>query len=429
MWRGASRCCARRSRARTPRGSRRSASPRSARPRSPGTPRAAAPSPLRSAGRTKRTQPRVAELRAAGDPHHDAPVGDEVRVVAAPRARRARRATRGAPPRDPDAWLGFRLTAARPRDRPGQASCTGLYELARGAGTRRPGALRWSDRRLPEVVATAKWATTPRRAARRGASRSPRVRATSRPRPSPRAPARPATRSSRSAPRPCSTYTRARSAALPGPRCPSPSHSGASPGGRDALCLEGSVVTAGAALDWLVALGLLAERRISTRAPARCLRRGGAFVPALQGLGTPSLDVRARGLLGGLTRGRRPPRSRAPCSRAWPSAASTCATRSASSARPLRVDGGLARSDPLLQLVADFAGRPCCAPRSSRPRPSARPSSRASGRASTTTRRSAPRSPPRPAASSPTPSRVVARSSAGVGTASSSGAAKSRLPA
>ena len=96
-----------------------------------------------------------------------------------------------------------------------------------------------------------------------------------------------------------------------------------------AFCLEGTVVTAGAAIDWLVDLGLLASAgdldAVAARAPTP---EGVVCVPALQGLGTPRLDSAARAIaarpdarLARRARGARDAR------RASRSAAPTCAKR------------------------------------------------------------------------------------------------------
>ena len=127
-------------------------------------------------------------------------------------------------------------------------------------------------------------------------------------------------------------------------------------GGR-AFCLEGTVITAGAAVDWLVELGLLP----SADALDACARQvpssdGVVFVPALQGLGTPSFDDAAKGAIGGLTRGT----TRGHLSRALlEGIAQRCADvcdALGPFAGALRVDGGLARSDLLMQEIADLSG-------------------------------------------------------------------------
>ena len=130
-------------------------------------------------------------------------------------------------------------------------------------------------------------------------------------------------------------------------------------------CLEASVITAGAAIQWLRdGLGII-------RDPAECGplaesvpdSAGVWCVPAFQGLGTPYLDERARAQLGGLSRGA----GRAHVVRAVLEgiAARCCellevlrADAAPAEIDVLRVDGGAARCDFLLQCQADLAGIP-----------------------------------------------------------------------
>jgi glycerol kinase len=128
-------------------------------------------------------------------------------------------------------------------------------------------------------------------------------------------------------------------------------------GGEEACCLEATVITAGAAVDWLVQLGLAPDAAALSRLAAEVDTTGGvAFVPALQGLGTPYLDDAARGLVIGLTRGT----SAAHLSRALlEGIAHRCVDLVEAlslSGVPLKVDGGLARSDFLMQALADLGG-------------------------------------------------------------------------
>lgn len=128
--------------------------------------------------------------------------------------------------------------------------------------------------------------------------------------------------------------------------------------GRDVYCLEGSVWCAGAALDWAVQVGLLDDATQADGA-ARGVEssEGALFVPALQGLGAPFADEAARGLLGGLTRGS----TRGHLVRALlEGIAHRCVDVGETllpPEAPVPVDGGLARSDFLLQSLADFSGR------------------------------------------------------------------------
>ncbi len=126
-----------------------------------------------------------------------------------------------------------------------------------------------------------------------------------------------------------------------------------------AFCLEATVVTAGAAVDWLVSVGLLpSPDALDATAASVDDTAGVAFVPALQGLGSPWLDPGARGLIGGLTRGA----GRGHLARALVEGlAQRCCDLldplPLADDAPLRVDGGLARSDLTLAAIADASGR------------------------------------------------------------------------
>jgi glycerol kinase len=138
---------------------------------------------------------------------------------------------------------------------------------------------------------------------------------------------------------------------------------------RVAYALEGSVFMAGGAVQWLRdGLGLLAEASEIGPLAAQVPDTGDVyFVPALTGLGAPYWDPGARGLLIGLTRGT----TRQHIARATEEAVcfQTAAVLDAMSRtarvdiRALRVDGGGAADDMLLQLQADLAGLPVIRPR------------------------------------------------------------------
>ena len=131
------------------------------------------------------------------------------------------------------------------------------------------------------------------------------------------------------------------------------------------FCFEGNTITAGASVQWLRdGLGFV-HSLDELEALARSVdsTEGVWAVPALQGLGTPYLDATARGMIGGLSRGS----TRAHLARAilegvaWRSGEVFAAlTESATASKPasLRVDGGAARNDLLLQMVADAVGVP-----------------------------------------------------------------------
>jgi glycerol kinase len=134
-------------------------------------------------------------------------------------------------------------------------------------------------------------------------------------------------------------------------------------GGQRCYCLEGTVITAGAAVQWLRdGLGVLERLEDSAQIAAEVEDSGGVWVmPALQGLGTPYMDPAARAVVGGISRGT----TRAHIVRA---VLEGIAFRSrevletlledASIAAPerLRVDGGAASNDFLLQQLADIVG-------------------------------------------------------------------------
>jgi glycerol kinase len=123
-------------------------------------------------------------------------------------------------------------------------------------------------------------------------------------------------------------------------------------------CVESSVHTAGAVVEWLVGIGLLPDATSLDRVAREVDGAEGViFVPALQGLGTPYLDDAARGLLGGLTRGSRAAHVvRATVDGLAHRCVDLCQAAGLG-AVPLRVDGGLARSELLLQTIADLGGR------------------------------------------------------------------------
>lgn len=130
-------------------------------------------------------------------------------------------------------------------------------------------------------------------------------------------------------------------------------------------CLEGSAITAGAAVLWLRdGLGIVREpAEVDAVAGAVADTAGAWVIPAFQGLGTPYLDPNARAVIGGLSRAT----TRGHVVRAllegiaWRCREVLDALRADSPHPPpstLRVDGGLARSDVLLQAQADALGIP-----------------------------------------------------------------------
>lgn len=132
--------------------------------------------------------------------------------------------------------------------------------------------------------------------------------------------------------------------------------------------MEASIFVAGAAIQWLRdGLGLVASAA-EAEALARSVEDSGGvvFVPALTGLGAPHWDPGARGLIIGLTRGT----TRAHLARAAIEAMAfqvrdgLDAMRAGAGVdlRELRVDGGAARNDLLLQFQADLLATPVLRP-------------------------------------------------------------------
>jgi glycerol kinase len=133
-------------------------------------------------------------------------------------------------------------------------------------------------------------------------------------------------------------------------------------GSQDSFALEGSALVCGAAVQWLRdGLGVL-ERTSDAEQLARSVDDSGGvvFVPAFTGLGSPHWDPHARGLLIGLTRGT----GRAHLVRAAVEAMALqvdelMAAMQRRRGRPLgelRVDGGAAANDLLLELQAALGG-------------------------------------------------------------------------
>ena len=308
----------------------------------------------------QRTAERIAGFRAAGIPlntlasaskfewwllHDDA-------VRAAAREGRLRLGT-------PDVWLTARLSGgALHLTEPGNASCTALYDAAKGEWAQPLLDLFSVPREaLPEIGATsrvlcetpAELLGTPVRVAARAGDQQASAFAQGMLR------------------RGDAKLTLGTSAMLDvhaGDE-PAPLVAGAYPlalwelaDGARAFCVEGTVITAGAAVDQWVELGLARDAaELSALAASTRDAKGVRFVPALQGLGTPFMDDGARGALLGMTRGS----TRAELARAvLEGIAQRCVD--VCEALPLgpgalRVDGGLAQSDGLLQSLADLGGR------------------------------------------------------------------------
>jgi glycerol kinase len=134
-------------------------------------------------------------------------------------------------------------------------------------------------------------------------------------------------------------------------------------GGR-AYALEGSIFVAGAAVQWLRdGLGILERAEESADMAASLQSNDGVYlVPAFVGLGAPHWDPEARGALVGLTRGTgRAHLARAALESMAYSTSDVVKAMEADSGvllRELRVDGGAAANDWLMQFQASILGVP-----------------------------------------------------------------------
>lgn len=133
--------------------------------------------------------------------------------------------------------------------------------------------------------------------------------------------------------------------------------------------LEGSIFVAGSLVQWLRdSLGLVRESAdIEALANTVPDSGGVTIVPAFTGLGAPHWDPHARGAILGLTRGTAPGHlARAALEAIALSSAELAEAMQADLGAPLvelRVDGGAARNDLLMQLQADYLGVPVTRPR------------------------------------------------------------------
>jgi glycerol kinase len=135
-----------------------------------------------------------------------------------------------------------------------------------------------------------------------------------------------------------------------------------------AFAIEGSVFVAGAAVQWLRdQLGIIRSAEESESLASSVPDTGGVnFVPAFVGMGAPHWDAGARGLITGLTRSS----SAAHITRAalesiaYQTRELIDAMEADSGAKleQLRVDGGAARNNFLMQFQADILDRPIVRP-------------------------------------------------------------------
>ena len=133
--------------------------------------------------------------------------------------------------------------------------------------------------------------------------------------------------------------------------------------GKPVFALEGGAFICGAAVQWLRDGLKMIDKAPQVEALARTVEDHGGveFVPALTGLGAPHWAPEARGILTGLTRGT----ERGHIARATLDAMAlqnTDILRAMESdlgkrMKPLRVDGGAAANNLLMQIQADVLGR------------------------------------------------------------------------
>jgi glycerol kinase len=139
--------------------------------------------------------------------------------------------------------------------------------------------------------------------------------------------------------------------------------------GRTTYALEGSIFMGGAIVQWLRdGLGLIRRAEEVEALAASVPDSGGVvLVPAFTGLGAPHWDAYARGTLLGLTRGSGAAHiARAALESIALQTVDLVAAMDRDGAGPLselRVDGGAAANDLLMQMQADLLGVPVVRPR------------------------------------------------------------------
>ena len=134
--------------------------------------------------------------------------------------------------------------------------------------------------------------------------------------------------------------------------------------GETTYALEGSIFSAGSAVQWLRdGLGLVEEAAETERLASEAGRRQGLYlVPAFTGLGAPHWDAGARGALVGVTRDA----GAAEVARAALEAVAyqtrdlveAMAADAGASPEVLRVDGGMSANDWAMAFLADMLGLP-----------------------------------------------------------------------
>jgi len=132
--------------------------------------------------------------------------------------------------------------------------------------------------------------------------------------------------------------------------------------------LEGSILSAGAAIQWLRdGLGLIAQASDVESLAASVADAGGVYlVPAFTGLGAPYWDADARGAILGLNRGSsRGEIARAALDSVVYQTFDLLAAMAADGMRPasLKVDGGMAQNGLFMQRLANILGLSILRPR------------------------------------------------------------------
>jgi glycerol kinase len=138
--------------------------------------------------------------------------------------------------------------------------------------------------------------------------------------------------------------------------------------GEATYALEGSILSAGTAIQWLRdGLGLIARAAEVEALAASVKDSGGVYlVPAFTGLGAPYWDPHARGALLGLTRASsRGEIARAALDSVVYQTYDLLEAMAADGLRPatLKVDGGMARNELFMQRLADILGVPILRPK------------------------------------------------------------------
>jgi glycerol kinase len=135
-----------------------------------------------------------------------------------------------------------------------------------------------------------------------------------------------------------------------------------------AFALEGSVLSAGSVVQWLRDELNVSRTSAGISALAASVDHSGglAVVPAFAGMGAPHWQANARGLISGLTRASTTAQlARATLESIAFRIRDVVDALDRNSPEPiseLRVDGGMAASDPLLQIQADVLARPIARP-------------------------------------------------------------------